>query len=509
MSRFLFTSSCIAVAMAASAQIQLDYYAGLDGLSGAELKDAIHTLVTSDVAMLPYGNNGTSTNITKPKTWWGFYLTDRDSDGKVIDRYSGETFSFSNRGNSVSGMNIEHSFPKSWWGGNENNAYKDLINLMPCESTINNWKSNYPMGKVDNVWRTNGVTKIGTPAGSSDSQSTRFWEPDDKWKGDFARGYFYMATAYQDFTWSGDQALRILDNNTYPTLKEWAYTLYLEWARNDKVAEIETDRNNNVQWMQGNRNPYVDFPNLAEYVWGDSVGVAFHPLTSVKSQSFTGGGTIGAAEPQEVYSSSFTADNGNCAVYKISSARDPWVQSSQYGWKASAASGSGDNVRNYQTDASLVTPVLDLTGYVRANATFSHAAKFIEKPQEAFSVVVYDGNNRSERLHVQRWPLGVNWDFVPSGSVDLTPWCGKKVRLGFRYTSTTDEAGTWELKNLTVTGHAKTSVIDTAYPDCDPNISDLPEEYYTVDGRRIFSRDGYHGILIVRRGIQVSKILVP
>lgn len=85
-----------------------------------------------------------------------------------------------------------------------------------------------------------------------------------------------MATAYQNLTYEGE-GLKSLQNGTYPTLKEWAYTLYLKWMREDKVSQVEVDRNNAVAEIQGNRNLYVDFPTLAEYVWGDSTDVAFNP----------------------------------------------------------------------------------------------------------------------------------------------------------------------------------------------------------------------------------------
>ena len=80
-------------------------------------------------------------------------------------------------------MNIEHSFPKSWWGKTENQAYKDLYNLMPCESKINSSKSNYPMGEVVSGDTGNGWTKVG-----NGNDGKKYWEPADEWKGDFARG---------------------------------------------------------------------------------------------------------------------------------------------------------------------------------------------------------------------------------------------------------------------------------------------------------------------------------
>lgn len=78
------------------------------------------------------------------------------------------------------------------------------------------------MGIVVSGDKGNGWTKVG-----KGTDGNWYWEPADPWKGDFARGYMYMATAYQDYNWSGNQALQILQQGAYPTLKEWAYTLYI------------------------------------------------------------------------------------------------------------------------------------------------------------------------------------------------------------------------------------------------------------------------------------------
>ena len=127
----------VCTALNAHADIPLTYYASIQGLCGAELKTALHELIGNDpdIRMLSYGSGNMH-------TWWGFYITDRNADNSVVDRYSNDTRYFTSQGSSVSGMNIEHSFPKSWWGGSENNAYKDLYNLMPCEQKINSTKSN-------------------------------------------------------------------------------------------------------------------------------------------------------------------------------------------------------------------------------------------------------------------------------------------------------------------------------------------------------------------------------
>ncbi|MBQ3875596.1 MAG: endonuclease [Bacteroidaceae bacterium] len=253
-----------------------EYASSLKGLKKAELKEAMYRLMTPKT-VLEYGSGS-------GHTWDGFYDTDRTADNYCVDRYCDDRREFGSRGAVVSGLNIEHSFPKSWWGGTKNSAYMDLFNLMPSEVTINSAKSNYGMGVVDNIKDTNGCTKVGTGKGSS--SNVNLWEPADKWKGDFSRSYMYMATAHQNLnTKYTGEALTSLEKNVWPTLQQWAYTLYLKWTRTDKVDQIEIDRNNAVYEIQGNRNLFVDYPTLAEYVWGDSIDAEFDPYTALTTCS--------------------------------------------------------------------------------------------------------------------------------------------------------------------------------------------------------------------------------
>lgn len=251
-------------------QVPADYYSRAEGLKKADLKAALHTIIGyADV--LDYGSGA-------GKTWSGFYVTDRMANGQVRDRYSYEKFYFSSSDNAdkataVSGMNIEHSMANSWWGGTKNQAYKDLHHLMPCETGINSKKGNYAMGIVTNNKQGNGCTKVGS--GPANGETIAMWEPADEWKGDFARVYFYMATCYSNLTWKSN-GLNQLENNAWPTLQRWAYELLLQWSANDPVDQIERERNEAVYKIQGNRNPFVDYPELANYIWGSKTDVAWY-----------------------------------------------------------------------------------------------------------------------------------------------------------------------------------------------------------------------------------------
>lgn len=258
-------------ASAIDRQALAKYAASLNGKKGAELKTALQPLLKPK-KVLGYGSgNG--------NTWSGFYKTDRNpKNNECYNRYSSEKFFFTSTTKAISGMNIEHSFPKSWWGGGTKyDAYKDLYHLYPSPSTGNSQKSNYPMDEVTNATiEEEGYDKVGT----GKNVNYKAWEPGDRFKGDFARTYMYMAVAYGNLTFS-DMGLKTMNNEAYPGLKPWASTLYRKWSKADKVDSLERTRNNTVANIEGNRNLFIDYPYLAEYVWGDSVDVAFNPETSI------------------------------------------------------------------------------------------------------------------------------------------------------------------------------------------------------------------------------------
>lgn len=246
------------------------YATSLKGKKGAELKAALMPLLKPK-QVLSYGSR-------KGHTWEGFYKTDRNPEtNECYNRYSSNKFYFPANYDyrAISGMNIEHSFPKSWWGGSENDAYKDLYNLYPSDSKANSSKSNYPMDEVPNGTGEEGYDHVGTGVHTS-----KAWEPGDRFKGDFARSYMYMAVAYGDLTFE-KTGLQTMNNEDYPGLKPWASALYIQWGKQDSIDAMELARNNAVASIEGNRNLLIDYPHLSEYLWGDSADVAFDPNTSV------------------------------------------------------------------------------------------------------------------------------------------------------------------------------------------------------------------------------------
>ena len=435
----------------AAATIPPNYYDRADGKKKTDLKSALRQII-GKANVLDYGSGA-------GKTWTGFYTTDRYNGRQVRDRYSYREFYFSatataQAASSVSGMNIEHSFPKSWWGGSENQAYKDLYNLLPCESNINSSKSNYAMGVVTSATTDNGCTKVGK--GMAGTQNATLWEPADEWKGDFARNYFYMVTAYSNLTWTGE-GLKMLENNDWPTLKSWAQELLLEWNRQDPVDQIETARNEAVYGIQGNRNPFIDYPNLAEYIWGDSVDYAF----SVDGSDISKPAEDDEEETVILLASDFTQGYTGWTVRNVSmpgSVPRVWTQSADYGMKASAYY----NGTSYATESWLESGVIDLTDVQSAWLSFQHTGKFFgNMQQEATLWIKAEGEADWVQLPINKYMTGTNWTFV-TNVTELSAFAGKKVKLGFRYTSSASASGQWEIRSVEVSG-VKTAGADVEH----------------------------------------------
>lgn len=158
-------------------------------------------------------------------------------------------------GNSAEGQcyNREHSWPKSWWGGGNNKAYTDIHHVFPSDGYVNNRRSNFPYGEVNSAdWTSSEGNKRG-----SCSSGTCF-EPTDRVKGFVARGALYVSVRYRgEFSCCSNDAV---DGAILVASYE---ALMLRWHAEHPVEDWEMEFNNRAERTQGNRNPFIDYPNLA------------------------------------------------------------------------------------------------------------------------------------------------------------------------------------------------------------------------------------------------------
>lgn len=253
----------LAVAIFSNSQIPPGYYDNAAGLTGTALRQALHQII-KDHQQESYD-----------ELWDDFELTDQKPNGKVWDMYSDVpggtppyqyTF-FDDQCGNYNGegdcYNREHSFPKSWFGGEVYPMYSDLFHVYPTDGYVNQKRDNDPYGEVNNPsWTSQNGSRSG--ACTFPGYSSNAFEPVDEYKGDFARTYFYMSVRYygEDGGWPGS------DMVNGSQLKPWAVNLLKNWHYDDPVSQKETDRNNAVYDIQNNRNPFIDHPEYFNLIWG-------------------------------------------------------------------------------------------------------------------------------------------------------------------------------------------------------------------------------------------------
>ena len=253
------------------------YYASADVLTGYALKSELHNIID---------NHSTQSY----SALWTFYLsygldTYYENDGSILDIYSenptgNDPFNFtagSDQCGSYSGesdcYNREHAFPRSWFGGAVSPMNTDVHHIFPTDGYVNARRSSYPYGEVGSAsYTSSNGSRLGSAASGLGYTGTVF-EPIDEFKGDIARAYFYMATRYEDVIsgWENQSSYGndALNGTSTQVFESWFLNMLLSWHAQDPVSQKEIDRNDAAYSFQGNRNPFVDHPELVSEIWGN------------------------------------------------------------------------------------------------------------------------------------------------------------------------------------------------------------------------------------------------
>ncbi len=167
-------------------------------------------------------------------------------------------------GSSVGLWNREHTYPRSRGGF-------DDIEADEIADGIDVWVTT----KADSLRHANsdghGIRATDGPENSSRGNQDygEYSGPSGNlgsWKGDVARSIFFLTIRYNGLeVVAGDP-----DNSTVGELGD--LDILLDWHRNDPPDDYEMNRNNVVYEWQFNRNPFIDEPDLAEYIWGTNIG---------------------------------------------------------------------------------------------------------------------------------------------------------------------------------------------------------------------------------------------
>ncbi|MFV8489236.1 endonuclease [Mycoplasma sp. 31_09] len=244
-----------------------NYYASANGKKGKDLIEELLRIQKSHLKGI-HGYGSLPGFYNKSKAFRDLFY---ENDNTMLDVYSEnpsgkDPYTYANYnggrgGFEGSGMNREHMIPQSWFG-KASPMVSDANHIFPTDIKVNGVRSNFAH---DYVTSPKVVFKQGSKMGKNNIGLDAM-EPLDEFKGDVARAYLYFTATYND---------RGLNNmstsiftRTFPYIKEHYLATYLEWNKNDQVGPWDVLRNNETAAFQEVRNPFIDYPDLANNIFG-------------------------------------------------------------------------------------------------------------------------------------------------------------------------------------------------------------------------------------------------
>ena len=249
--------------LALNAQVPNGYYNSAENTIGTDLKNKLHNIIDDHTTK----SYDVAYDILEESD------VDPNNSNNVILIYSGESVNGPNQYNEGSGWNREHVWAKSRGDfGNTAPEGTDIHNLRACNINLNSTRNNYSFDNCD--------INCSQSFGNYYSGSARVFEPRDQDKGDVARIIFYMEVRYEGDNGEEDLEMTndILFSNNEP--RHGVRSTLLEWHQLDPVDDFERNRNDVIYSYQGNRNPFIDHPELVDYIWGDQQQAAWNSSLS-------------------------------------------------------------------------------------------------------------------------------------------------------------------------------------------------------------------------------------
>ena len=223
------------------------YYQAAAGKTGVDLKLALHNIIK------------VQTKLTYAQVTEALKKTDEDPNNpnNVILLYTGRSQAKTTFGSGVNDWNREHVWAKSHGNfGTSVGPGTDIHHLRPTDASVNSTRGHLDF---DNGGKSQG--ECADCYYDSDS-----FEPPNRVKGDVARMLMYMAVRYEGD--GGEIDLELADKvNTYPTPNHGKKSVLLQWSKMDPPDAFEKHRNDVIQSIQGNRNPFIDHPEWADSIW--------------------------------------------------------------------------------------------------------------------------------------------------------------------------------------------------------------------------------------------------
>lgn len=543
MKKFFLTGLAILVLQFGFGQIPAGYYDAADGLSGEQLKTALHNIIKNHTVK------------TYADLWTILKETDEDPNNS-----SNFILIYTRRSIPKTAVypdwNREHVWAKSHGFPDESDyGYTDAHHLRPSDVSVNEDR-----GDLD--FDEGGTQHTEATGCYYDSDS---WEPHDDIKGDIARMMFYMVVRYEgDGDANDNYDLELVDYVGTSGTNFGKLSTLLKWHNEDPVDDIDRHRNEIVYSYQENRNPFIDHPEYVAQIWGGSgnmlpsitniVKTPSEPTStdavSISATITDSDGSISSAElhwglTSGTLSNTITMSvssgttfitntgipaqaNGTTIYFEIeatdneSGINTTSVQSyvvndggssgveilnekfsvcPPSGWLTYSVTsnknwtcGSGyESINAYGGDVAsndwLISPAINLDAYENERLTFSswtrYADTFYPAVKLKYSTNYSGSGNPTSAIWTElsaTWPAENSQVWGTSGNIDISTINGSVVYFAFHYTSSGTGAGTsslWEIDSVLISG-------DETVTNSAPEISNIsitptnPDENQTV-----------------------------
>ena len=239
--------------------------------------------------------------------------------------------------------------------------------------------------------------------------------------------YLYMTGTYNNFNLTEDAsqegAIWTITKNADGTFKLLNQTMgkYIQWSTQYTSYGSYPDENGIM-------------PELYEQVGGQGDGGGGGNTSSAKSLPYTEEFTSGQGD--------FTIEDGTLP----DGLNFVWKFDSRYGMKATAFVSSN----RFEAESWTISPLISLAGASNATLSFQHAGRYFDGNMKDFCTVwAREEGGSWKQITIAAYPDETNWDFIDA-SASLAEFANKTIQIGFKYTSTTETAGTWEFKNFKV-----------------------------------------------------------
>ena len=479
------------------------YYQGADGKKGSALKTAFAGIISKHT-QLSY----------TPGVWDGIEKVDIRDDGFILDRYSNITnyTKVKDRAGNYSGegdcYNREHSFPQDWFD-RKSPMSTDLMHIIASDGKVNGNRSSLPFGETNGGKNNsaNNYSKIGRSTTAGYTGSSDVFEPNDEWKGDFARIYFYMVTCYEENVSDWHCDMLIVPADKYQPFSIWAINMLLRWAKDDPVSDVEKKRNEGVYEVQNNRNPFVDYPGLEQYIWGSKKNDSFSYSNYVEPTEYViEYGNSGSGSGDDQGGGTITPSEGSNTYQLVTSISDLEIGK---GYlivcpdKSMAMAEQGKDIRNYAAvtiSGNTITTDVNETGkpYEITLGGNAGAYTLYDAKSEVYLSLTSNDNKLHSSASVssdkEKWTISI------SGDAQITNKAYSERRIC--YNSGSPRFACYKASSSQMAVQLYKGVTATAIKHVDSKVSD--NTVYDLSGRKLNNRKLNKG-LYVKNG---KKIII-